>query len=55
LDHLSATPLAPLIATTEPAVREKVGASVMKELQQYADGESVTYPEETHVLTATVS
>lgn len=55
LDHLSATPLAPLIAATEPAAREKVGASVMKELQHYADGEGVTYPEETHVLTARVS
>jgi SAM-dependent methyltransferase len=55
LDHLSATPLAPLIAATEPAVREKIGASVMQELQRYADGEGVTYPEETHVLTARVS
>ena len=55
LDHLSATPLAPLIAATEPAAREKVGASVMNELQHYADGEGVTYPEETHVLTARVS
>jgi ubiquinone/menaquinone biosynthesis C-methylase UbiE len=52
LDHLSATPLAPLIAATEPTVREKVGASVMKELQRYADGEGVTYPEEAQVLTA---
>jgi ubiquinone/menaquinone biosynthesis C-methylase UbiE len=55
LDHLSATPLAPLIAATEPAAREKVGASVMEELRHYADGEGVTYPEETHVLTARVS
>jgi ubiquinone/menaquinone biosynthesis C-methylase UbiE len=55
LDHLSATPLAPLIAATELAAREKIGASVMKELQRYADGEGVTYPEETHVLTARVS
>ena len=52
LDHLSATPLAPLIAATEPSMREKVGARVMQELQRYADGEGVTYPEETHVLTA---
>ena len=55
LDHLSATPIAPLIAAAEPAAREKVGASVMKELRHYADGEGVTYPEETHVLTARVS
>jgi SAM-dependent methyltransferase len=52
LDHLSATPIAPLIAATDPATREKIGASVMQELQRYADGEGVTYPEETHVLTA---
>ena len=55
LDHLSATPLAPLIAATEPAAREKIGASVMKELHRYADGKGVTYPEETHLLTASVS
>ena len=55
LDHLSATPVAPLIAAAEPEAREKIGASVMKELQRYADGEGVTYPEETHVLTARVS
>ena len=55
LDHLSATPLASLIAAAEPSVREKIGASVMQELQRYADGEGVTYPEETHVVTAKVS
>jgi SAM-dependent methyltransferase len=55
LDHLSATPLAALIAATEPAAREKIGASVMQELQPYADGAGITYPEETHVLTARVA
>ena len=54
LDHLSATPIAPLIAATEPAAREKIGASVMEQLQRYDDGDGVTYPEETHVLTAQV-
>jgi SAM-dependent methyltransferase len=54
LDHLSATPIAPLIATADPDAREKIGASVMKALQRYADLEGVTYPEETHVLTAKV-
>ena len=52
LDHLSATPIAPLIAAADPDAREKIGASVMKALQRYADREGVTYPEETHVLTA---
>ena len=55
LDHLSATPVAPLITAAEPEAREKIGASVMKELHRYADGEGVTYPEETHLLTARVS
>jgi ubiquinone/menaquinone biosynthesis C-methylase UbiE len=55
LDQLSATPLASLIAATAPTVREQIGASVMKALEPYAEGEGVTYPEETHVLTAGVS
>ena len=55
LDHLSATPLAPIIAATDPEAREKIGASVMEQLQRYDDGDGVTYPEETHVLTAQVS
>jgi len=55
LDHLSATPVAPLIAAIEPAARERIGASVMQELRRYADGEGVTYPEETHVVTAKAS
>jgi ubiquinone/menaquinone biosynthesis C-methylase UbiE len=54
LDHLSATPLASIIATADPEVREKIGASVMGQLQRYDDGDGVTYPEETHVLTAQV-
>jgi len=55
LAHLSATPIAPVIAAADPDVREKIGSSVMKQLQRYADGDGVTYPEETHVLTARVS
>ena len=54
LDHLSATPVAPVIAIADPEAREKIGACVMKQLQRYADGDGVTYPEETHVLTAQV-
>jgi ubiquinone/menaquinone biosynthesis C-methylase UbiE len=52
LDHLAATPVAPVIAAADREVRAKIGASVMKHLQPYADGDAVTYPEETHVLTA---
>jgi hypothetical protein len=52
LDHLAATPVAPVIATADPEVCANIGASVMKHLQPYTDGDGVTYPEETHVLTA---
>jgi ubiquinone/menaquinone biosynthesis C-methylase UbiE len=54
LDHLAATPVAPVIAAADPEARKKIGASVMKQLQRYADGDGVTYPEETLVLTAQV-
>ena len=54
LDHLAATPIAPVIAAADPEVRQKIGASVMAQLQRYADGDGVTYPEETNVLTAQV-
>lgn len=54
LDHLSATPIAPTVAAANPETRAKIGASVAKQLQQYADGSGVTYPEETHLLTANV-
>jgi phosphoglycerate dehydrogenase-like enzyme len=51
---LTATPLASNIAAADPEAREKIGASVMEQLQRYDDGDGVTYPEETHVLTAQV-
>jgi len=54
LDHLAATPIAPVVAAADPEARENIGASVMKQLQRYADSTGVTYPEETHVLTARV-
>jgi ubiquinone/menaquinone biosynthesis C-methylase UbiE len=52
LDHLSATPVAPVIAAVDRKLRTKIGANVRAQLEQYADGDGVTYPEETHVLTA---
>jgi ubiquinone/menaquinone biosynthesis C-methylase UbiE len=55
LDHLAATPLAPVIAAADPETRKKIGASVTSQLQRYADGNGVTYPEEAHVLTAQVA
>jgi ubiquinone/menaquinone biosynthesis C-methylase UbiE len=54
LDHLAATPVASVLAAVDDDTRQKIGASVMQELQHYADGDGVTYPEETHVLTADV-
>jgi SAM-dependent methyltransferase len=54
LDHLAGTPVAPFIAAANPEVRKQIGASVTKQLQRYADGDGVTYPEEIHVLTAQV-
>jgi hypothetical protein len=52
LDHLAATPVAAVIAAANPEARKKIGATVMEQLQRYADGDGVTYPEEAHVLTA---
>jgi ubiquinone/menaquinone biosynthesis C-methylase UbiE len=52
LDHLSATPVASLVAAADPEARKKIGAHVTKQLIRYADGDGVTYPEETHLLTA---
>jgi ubiquinone/menaquinone biosynthesis C-methylase UbiE len=54
LDHLSATPVAAAIAAVNPEARKKIGASVMEHLRRYADGDGITFPEETHVLTAEV-
>ena len=55
LDHLAATPVASAIAAADPETRKKVGASVMEQLRRYADGDGITYPEESHVLTARIS
>jgi ubiquinone/menaquinone biosynthesis C-methylase UbiE len=52
LDHLAATPVAPILAATDDETRQKIGASVMQDLQRYANGNGVTYPEETLFLTA---
>jgi SAM-dependent methyltransferase len=52
LDHLAATPVAAEIAAADPDVLHQIAARVLHALQPYADGDGVTYPEETHVLTA---
>ena len=52
LDHLAATPVAAAIDAADIETRKKIGTSVMERLQGYADGDGVTCPEETYVLTA---
>ena len=52
LEHLAATPAAPAVASATDAARALIATSVMEQMQQYRDGDGVTYPEETNVLTA---
>jgi ubiquinone/menaquinone biosynthesis C-methylase UbiE len=54
LEHLAATPVAASIAAVDPGLRKSIGASVMRDMQRFNDGDGVTYPEETHVVTARV-
>src|SRR5712691_2494142 len=54
LEHLAGTPVAESIAALDPESRKNIGASVRHELQRFHDGDGVTYPEETHVVTARV-
>ena len=53
IQHLAATPVASAIAAAGAETRGMIGASVMHQLERYADTEgTVSYPEETYVLTA---
>jgi len=52
LEHLAATPVAAAIAGLDPEARERIGAAVMDRLRPHTDGDGVTFPEETHVVTA---
>jgi len=54
LEHLSATPVAPAIAALDARSRDHLGSSVVRELEHFADGDGVTYPEETFLVTARV-
>jgi ubiquinone/menaquinone biosynthesis C-methylase UbiE len=53
LDHLGATPVAPVVAGTDAATRRAIGASVTKRLEAYSNDDGVSYPETTYVLRAT--
>jgi len=52
LNHLSATPIAADIDAVDAEVRRKIAASVVEQLHCYADGDGITYPQETNVLAA---
>jgi SAM-dependent methyltransferase len=52
LDHLAATPVAPVIGALDPEARKDIAVSVTEGLRRYADDHGVAYPEETYVLTA---
>ena len=52
LDHLAATPVASAIAGLGAEVHERIGAAVRDRLRPYEDGDGVTFPEETYVVTA---
>jgi SAM-dependent methyltransferase len=54
LEHLAGTPVAARIAALDPQSRQNIGASVVREMQRFNDGDGVTYPEEIHLLTARV-
>jgi ubiquinone/menaquinone biosynthesis C-methylase UbiE len=54
LAHLASTPISAVIAAAGADVRQQIGASVSERLRLYADGDGITYPEETRVLTARV-
>jgi ubiquinone/menaquinone biosynthesis C-methylase UbiE len=54
LQHLAGSPVAQTMAAAPSDARAKVAASVAKQLRRYADGDGVTFPEETQVLTARV-
>jgi hypothetical protein len=46
------TPVAAAVASTDVGVRKQIGATVMQQLLSYPDHDGITYPEETHVVTA---
>ena len=54
LEHLAGTPVAGSIAALNHGARENIGALVKREMQRFGDGDGVTYPEESHIVTARV-
>jgi ubiquinone/menaquinone biosynthesis C-methylase UbiE len=54
LEHLAGSPVAGSIAALNHGARENIGALVKREMQRFGDGDGVTYPEESHIVTARV-
>jgi ubiquinone/menaquinone biosynthesis C-methylase UbiE len=52
LEHLAGSPVAESIAALGDAARASIGALVQREMQRFGDGDGVTYPEESHIVTA---
>ena len=52
LEHLAATPVASAVEAADAETRRKIGANAREQLQRYVEGDGITYPEETHVVTA---
>jgi ubiquinone/menaquinone biosynthesis C-methylase UbiE len=52
LEHLAATPVASAVEAADAETRRKIGANAKEQLQRYVEGDGITYPEETHVVTA---
>jgi ubiquinone/menaquinone biosynthesis C-methylase UbiE len=52
LEHLAGTPVAASIAALGGAARANIGALVRREMERFGDGDGVTYPEESHIVTA---
>jgi SAM-dependent methyltransferase len=51
LCHLASTPVASVLGDAGEEVRQKIAARVEGQLQDHADADGVTYPEETYLLT----
>jgi SAM-dependent methyltransferase len=54
LEHLAGTPVAASIRALGDAAGANIGALVKREMQRFGDGDGVTYPEESHIVTARV-
>ena len=54
LEHLAGTPVAAALAAADAETRKSIGASVKRAMERFEDSNGVTYPEESHIVTARV-